>query len=339
MNKIDAAKEFIKAGDSIYQDYLSNIYKIDFEMLDEDEKRRKINQYSILYAQIIEYYLKAIILPDLRNANYSENTDEEMNFLSSSRDGIKKFNHIFKRIIFDPCFDSKIKKMIIDDLANYGKYFEQKREKYLDEVINEPMEVDNNGTQVTLPDPRKYGLRLIFSTENNDSNQKLNDLLDAILDLNTGAISSNSDAYPKSRYAMIDNNNYTACLEFLIDFTNAIRRNLKYKFKNCIKVEGCNIHIFPDLDTEVKITLDNGEMEIFYIDLSGDMWIIDSNGKKIDTIGYIWNYSRTSGEHHIIEEVAYIENGEERSLNRRNGEYLHIKCDNEKINNHGIGSR
>lgn len=333
MNKIEAAIEFIKAGDSIYQDYLSHFSSINFELMAPDERRRKVNQYAILYAQIAEYYLKALILPDLKNDNYVENTDDEMNFIANDSSGLKRYNHIFKRIMFDSAFDSEIRDRIVRELANNGKYFSIERKQYLDELVK--------GNKIIFPDFREYGAKILFSIDNTDNNQKLSNLLDKILNLNTGAIAQNSDAYPKSRYAMIDNNGYTACLEFLIDFTNAIRETIEYKIKNCIRISGCDRRIFPDLDTEIKITFDNGNSDCFYFDSSNNLWITDANGTKIDTIGYIWNYDMQLRNQAVVDEVLFFENGQERrlKLDKKTGDYTFVKCIDKKENNLGISKR
>ena len=340
MNKIEAAIEFIKAGDSIYQDYLSHFFEVDFEIMDSDEKRRKINQYATLYAQICEYYLKALILPDLSNDNYTENSVEEMNFLANDSSGLRRYNHIFKRIIFDSSFDDKIRNMIISELANKGNYFSVARKEYLDEALKKPIEIDANGGKAVLPDPREYGLNVNFSINNTTNNQKLSNLLDEILNPNIGAIAQSSDSYPKSRYAMIDNGRYTANLEFLIDFANAIREAIPYKIKNCIKISGCCRHIFPNLDTEINIIFDNGNSEAFYLDSSYNLFIIN-NGKKVDTIGYIWNYDTQTGTNTVINEVLYNENGQERRLkiDKKTGEYIFSKCTDIRENSSEISKR
>lgn len=339
MNKIEAAIEFIKAGDSIFQDYLSRFSEIDFELMDQDERRRKVNQYAILYAQIAEYYLKALILPDLKNVNYEENTVEEMNFLANDSSGLRRYNHIYKRIIFDSVFDNKIRDIIISQLANYSEYFSNEREQYLDEMVTKPIVIDNTGTEITLTDPRRYGTEIEFSIKNTNNNQKLRDLLDKILNPNTGAIAQNSDAYPKSRYAMIDNNGYTACLKFLIDFTHAIRYALKYKIKNCVKIVGCSRHIFPDLDTEIIITFDNGNSNSFYFDSLNNLWITNADGTMIDTIGCISNYDTQINNYAVIDEVLFFENGQQKrlKLDKKNGVYTFVKGIDKKENNLGIG--
>ena len=350
MNKTEAAIELIKAGDSIYQDWLSDFSEINFETMDNDEKRRKINQYAILYAQIIEYYLKALILPDLKNENYNENSVEEMNFLANDSSGLRKYNHIFKRIIFDSAFDEKIRNMIIDHLANHGEYFSSQRNEYLDEQessflysfgLDETDAIDNEAIKNALLSLKKYRL---INTDNISNDQKLNDLLTKILDQNNGAIANNSDAYPKSRYAMIDPDRlggYTACLEFLIDFYNAIRNALNYKINNCVNISNCYRHIFPDCDTKITINFVNGSSNFYYFDSAYNLWITDDNGNKIDTVEYIENYDRQTGNWDVIEEIIYIENSKEKRLkyDTKKDKYTYVNYVERKENNLEISKR
>lgn len=307
MNKIDAAKEFIKSADSIYEDFLLNFDYSNLELLDDDEKKRKTNQYATLYAQICEYFLKALLLPNLQNENFDVNSEREMEYLANDRNGLRKFNHIFKRIINDENFDRKIRENIINFLAKKAQFVSDERNNYLDEMLKKAIENDDIGLIIALTDPMKR-YEVYFSTENPSYNTKIDAVIDKIIGEENGEILKNSDIYPKSRYAMIDND-YIANLPFLIDLTNALKDSLKKKFNNCLDVKGCSRHIFPDLDSGINIIYASGNTEIFYLDDKANLWITRPNGDKEDSIAYIWNYNRQTNSRERIEEISYSESG------------------------------
>lgn len=312
MNKIDGAKEFIKSADSIYQDFLTRININSFELYDEDELKRKINQYSMLYAQICEYYLKALILPNLENANYESNSIDEMNYLANNRNGLKKFNHIFKKIINSDEFDENIKRHIENYLLNNLPQIEYERNNIIKKMC-----VDEGIADVT----EYKNLKLIL---NENSHKDINELID-IISGNNGFISNNSNAYPESRYAMISN--YVADLKFLSVFCDAIRDSLQLKFKNCLRVNGCNRFIFPDSGTNIEITFGTNNTQKMFFDENEQLWITNNNGEKIDVIGYVWNYDMLSSKETIINKVSFMENGKHKILvyDKKSEKYVFVK--------------
>ncbi len=309
MNKIEGAKELIKSADSIYEDFLIKINKKNFELYDDDELKRKINQYATLYAQICEYYLKALVLPNLANENYEVNSDEEMNFLTVDRNGLRKYNHIFKRIINSSEFDEEVKKNIENYLLNYIPHIELERDNILRKICGEE----------GIEDVTKYkNLRLIL---HEDSHPDICQLLDIICGEN-GLISNNSNAYPESRYAMISN--YIADLGFLSVFCDAIRDSLNLKFKNCLKVQGSSRHIFPDAGTNIEIAFDTGNIQKMFFDASEKLWLTNNDGEKLDVIGYVWNYDMISSRETFIDKISFIENGKPRIFirDKNTGKYI-----------------
>lgn len=320
MNKIEGAKELIKSADSIYEEFLTKINIENFELYDDDELKRKINQYATLYAQICEYYLKALILPNLTNENYEENSDEEMSFLTFDKNGLRKYNHIFKRIINSNDFDEEVRRYMEIYLLNYLPHIEFERNNVLKEICSE--EAFENVT--------KYkNLRMIL---NDSSHPDICQLLDIICG-ETGLISNNSNAYSESRYAMISS--YVADLKFLSVFCDAIRESLKLKFKNCFKVQGSKRHIFPDIETNIEIVYDNGNIQNMYLDMHENLWLINDDGKKIDVIGYIWNYDRISDREASINKISFVENGKSKILIRdqSTGEYIFLNNNIKSLEN------
>lgn len=319
MDKIHGAKNLIKAADSIYDSFLNNLDKIDWSEMDIDEIKRKSDEIGFLLAQICEYYLKALLLPNLTSEDYEEYSDAEMKFLAeNNKEGLKKYNHIYRKIINDDKFDEKTR----DSIAIYLiEHLSDVREMYESYVKN--VKEDVKKTAPWLSSALDLKPVILDSKLHNDP--ILKKCFEEIFKDEKGIIANNSNAYPESRYAMLSD--YNVDIEFLLVFKNAITGSLRTKFENCFLPGGCSRHIFPDIDSKIVLTYENGDVEVFIYDENGVLWITDNNGLRLDQIGHIWNYNRKTSSNERIQSINYFEESEKKTLKYRptNGTYIFVK--------------
>lgn len=314
MNKLEGAKNFIQAADCIYEDYIVNMLEEDFTMYDEKELKIKINSYAEQCAKICEYYLKALILPNMKSPNFDVNSDEEMDYIANNKNGLRKYSHIFKKIINSEDFDENIKKNIEYYLLNHLPHFDEERKDITNKIAKQ------NGPIFELI--LSHNKLRLFPNSHID----INELLDEISGEN-GYISENSNAYSESRYSMITD--YTADLSFLYVFCEAIRSNLGVKFNNCIEVEETKKHIFIDPGTYIELTFINDDSGSFYFNKNYELFIIDKSKKILDRIGHIWNFNGAKLNNDIIDKIIFIEDGNKRqlTLNKKTGKYYFANPD------------
>lgn len=298
MNKQEGAKELIKFADSIFEDYLKN-NRLKFKAYDEDELKRKINQYSILCAQICEYYLKALILPNLRSEAFENDSEEEMHDLAVSKSGLKKYSHVLHNMLNSSNLDKEIQTCIKMYLFNNLPHIEAERNEIINQLFG-----DTNINQIF----EKCGAMISL---NESSYTSISGLLKQI-DGEHGLILNNSNAYVESRYSMISD--YKADLKFLSYLCDAIRSSLNLKFKNCIEVGGCSRHIFPDVNTDIYVFFTTGNIRKFVFGDDQRVYITNDDGQLEDVTTSISNFDRVTQNKEQILYVMFTENGKEKLL-------------------------
>ena len=311
MNKIEAGKNLIKTADFILESNLAHfdlahIYELD---LDPEEIRTIINVYATQYAQICEYYLKALILPDLVSPLHEENSEEEAEYLINDRNGLKKYNHIYKRILNDSQFNQEVRKSINQYLWNYLPDIKGDRNKTLQQICKEE----------NLADITKFsGLKMIIDP-NSSRKADIVELLDRIIGP-VGYIENNSDAYPASRYAML--NSYIADIQFLSTFKDALRNAIQIKYPNYTFASGINRSIFVDSNSALSIVYEDGSHSIMYMDQKNTLWLTrpDStleNPIQEDSVGSIRKgYDKQAQKELNIYSIRYIEDGLQKEITR-----------------------
>ena len=312
MNKLEGAKNFIQAADYIYEDYIVDMLDEDFTMYDENALKIQIHSYAEQCAKICEYYLKALILPNLKSPSFDDNSDEEMDYLVNNKNGLRKYSHIFKKIINSEDFEENIKKEIEMYLLNYLPHFNEERKDITKEL-------SKRLTCGKVYKPAHNELKIF-----NNPDINLDKLLDEISGEN-GFISENSDAYPKSRYAMITD--YTADLSFLYVFCESIRENLIWKFKNCIEINGTKKHIFIDCDSFIDVIFYDGNVEKFYFDKEYKLYQLNASGNN--RVAYFGKLNLNRFKNDTIDKIIFTEDGNKRqlTLNKKTGKYYFANPD------------